>query len=107
VNKNDTPVPLSIAHPEKPIHFSGCLADFSEGRLCFVIARRYQGKGPIRLILHEAAVNPEGGFGYGHGQHWTVGPGTLMGGIDSAKRAQAARANGKKGGRPQKTRHSI
>lgn len=109
MNQNP-PVPLSIAAPEKPIDFKGVLSDFSEGQFCFVVARRYQGTGPIRLILHEAAPTPEGGFGYGHGKHWTVGIGSLLGGIDSERRRQAARENGKKGGKPKgrpSPKHSV
>lgn len=106
-----THIPLSVANPEKPIDFKGCLADFAQPVLCAVVARRYEGTGPIRLILHEAHVTPEGGFGYGHARHWNVGIGTLLGGINSESRKEAARINGKKGGRKPNTRletkHSV
>lgn len=79
---------------------SGALKEFEAGVLCFVVARRYQGVGPVKLILHRAqALGPEQ-FGYGADGHYVVSPGTLMGmGASPAKQA-AARVNGTKGGRP-------
>jgi hypothetical protein len=87
---------------EKPINFSGALKDFEEGQLCYVVARRYKGKGPVRLLLHEAKACGKDSFGYGHMRCWIVSPGTLMGSATSDRKAEAARKNGKKGGRPRK-----
>jgi hypothetical protein len=54
----------------------------------------------MRLILHEASALGKGKFGYGGARTWVVSPGTLMGMATSDKKAEASRANGKKGGRP-------
>jgi hypothetical protein len=74
--------------------------DFKVGQLCYVVARRYKGTSPMRLILHEASALGKGKFGYGGARTWVVSPGTLMGMATSDKKAEASRANGKKGGRP-------
>jgi len=87
---------------EKPMKFSGSLKDFEDGQLCFVIARRYKGKGPVKLLLHEARAAGKDSFGYGHLRCWLVSPGSLIGSAQSEKKAAAARRNGKKGGRPRK-----
>jgi hypothetical protein len=85
-----------------PVKSAGLLADFKDGQLCFVVARRYQGKGPVKLILHQADVMESGGFGYGHRGCYIVSPGTLLGASVSPKKTIAARINGAKGGRPKK-----
>lgn len=104
-NSNNVPAALTY---ERPISYSGALSDFQEGRLCFVKAVRYQGAGPVRIILHEATISPDGkGYSYGADRHWTIGAGTLLGGIDSEKRRNAARQNGKKGGRKPKTEQLV
>lgn len=84
---------------ERPIKFSGALKDFEAGVLCFVVARRYQGKGPVRLILHVAKSEH---FSFGAFGHYLVSPGTLAAFAKTEKKTAAARANGKKGGRPKK-----
>lgn len=90
---------------EKPIRFRGVLRDFKDGQLCFVIARRYLGKGPVKLILHKAELSRSqpghpASFGYGAFGHWVVSPGSLLGERTDAQ-ARAARINGAKSkGRP-------
>lgn len=87
----------------KPINFTGALKDFEEGQLCYVTARRYQGKGPVKILLHEAQPTPEGGFGYGHSRCWGLSPGSLIAhNRDTLKAQLASRLNGQKGGRPRK-----
>ncbi len=95
----------SSATLEKPIRFRGVLRDFKEGQLCFVVARRYLGKGPVKLILHAAKLggggNRQASFGYGAFGHWVVSPGSLVGEPRSAAQIRAARINGAKSkGRP-------
>lgn len=97
MNPNQT---IPTAAKSRPIKFSGALKEFEQGVLCFVVARRYQGVGSVRLILHRAQAVGEDAFGYGADGHYVVSPGTLTGmGMSPAKQA-AARANGVKGGRP-------
>ena len=45
--------------------------NFKDGVLCFCLLRRYKGKGPIKLLLHEATPHSDG-FGYGAGRCWVV-----------------------------------
>lgn len=92
----------SSATLEKPIRFRGVLRDFKEGQLVFAIARRYLGKGPVKLILHKVELpKPNRGFGYGAFGHWVVSPGSLVGEPRSAAQIRAARENGAKSkGRP-------
>lgn len=78
------------------------LSEFKSGQLCYVVLRRHKGRGPLKLILHEAVPHPNG-FGYGHGKAWLVSPPHLMGCSRSPKKAAAARLNGIKGGRPKTT----
>jgi hypothetical protein len=51
------------------------LKPFKEGVLCFVVARRYKGKGPYKLILHEARATDNSifEFTYGADSHWATG----------------------------------
>lgn len=98
---NPQPTPPSTS-PLAP-RLRGDLKDFGDhGILCQVIAVRYRGKGPIRLILHEVALDTKkpATYGYGHKRHWTIAPGTLMGSATSERKSAAARRNGAKGGRP-------
>jgi hypothetical protein len=84
---------------EKPMKLSGALKDFHDGMLCFVIARRYKGTGPVKMILHVAKSDS---FGYGAFGHYIIHPGTLMGMSTSREKREAAAMNGRKGGRPKK-----
>jgi hypothetical protein len=94
-------VPSSVI--PKPIKFTGLLSDFDGGQLCFVVARRYRGRGPVKIIMHRAAIDvPDAGFFYGHLGHYVVSAGTLMGSSRSPAKTAAARINGAKGGRPKK-----
>lgn len=44
---------------------------FEDGQLCYVVKRKYKGKGKPVLIMHEARlVDKEGAFGYGTGKAW-------------------------------------
>lgn len=89
--------------PPLPPRLRGELKDFgTPGLLCQVIAVRYRGKGPIKLILHEVSLDTQkpASYGYGHKRHWTIAPGTLMGSATSDRKAAASRRNGAKGGRP-------
>lgn len=49
---------------------------FEYGVLCFVVRRRYRGKGKPILIMHEAKMvsvsKKIGGFGYGVFRTWTT-----------------------------------
>jgi hypothetical protein len=85
---------------EKPMRLSGALKDFEKGVLCFVVARRYGGKGPVKLILHVAVAEGLNSYGYGAFGHYVVAPGTLMGMSTSREKREAAAFNGRKGGRP-------
>lgn len=96
----------------KPIKFSGDLKAFEQGQLCYVVARRFEGKGAVKLILHEAKLgNPHpdtpgynAGYGYGCFRTWVISPGTLTGLSKSHCKAESARINGKLGGRPTNAR---
>lgn len=95
--------PAGCSTKTRPIKFSGAPKDFDQGVLCFVVARRYQGKGPVRLIMHRAVAGPSpGSFGYGADGHYIVSPATLMGSARSDAKAAAAIRNGRRGGRPKK-----
>lgn len=86
---------------QRPIHFRGVLRDFKVGQLCYVVARRYHGNGPVRLILHKVELaSPESSFGYGAFGHWIVSPGSLIASPRSKEQILASRINGAKGGRP-------
>ncbi len=99
--KSQSCIPSVRDPAPKPIKFTGLLSDFKDGQLCFVVARRYQGKGPVKLILHRAFVcKPDNGFGYGHLGAYIVSPASLMGSSKSPAKTAAARLNGVKGGRP-------
>lgn len=82
------------------------LKPFEEGQLCFVVIRKYQGKGVPKIIMHEAKLT-EGGFGYGAFRTWVVSPATLMGMSRSRLRAKASKINGAKGGRPKLLPSSV
>lgn len=87
----------------RPINFRGALKDFKQGQLCFVVARRYLGKGSVRLILHKAELSgPNAAYGYGCFGHWIVSAGSLMGVATSDAKAKSSAKNGRKGGRPKK-----
>lgn len=75
------------------------LKPFEVGQLCFVVIRKFQGKGTPKIIMHEAKPTT-GGFGYGAFRTWIVSPATLMGMSRSRARAKASKINGAKGGRP-------
>lgn len=104
-DKLSSAIPCGRSANERPINFTGALSDFKYGVLCQVIAVRYQGKGPVKLILHEATIIEDdgpGSYGYGIGRHWTVSPASLMGASTSEKKATASRRNGKLGGAPKR-----
>lgn len=84
---------------EKPVVLRGIMKDFAEGQLCYVVARRYKGRGPVRLLLHKAHADS---FGYGAFGCYIVSPATLMGSSTSDKKAAASKKNGRLGGRPKK-----
>jgi hypothetical protein len=81
------------------------IKELKEGQLCVAMLRRYKGKGRVKLLLHEAKVTPDGGYGYGHGKLWVVSAGTLMGMHRSDKKAKSSKENGKLGGRPAMVGH--
>jgi hypothetical protein len=45
--------------------------DFQGGQLCYVVWRRFLGKGPYRLLLHEAQSNK---YSFGSKKCWTAVP---------------------------------
>lgn len=47
------------------------LKPFETGQLCYVVYRRHKGRGPYKLLLHEADSEK---FGYGHKRCWVVEP---------------------------------
>jgi hypothetical protein len=87
---------------EKPMRLRGALKDFEEGMLCWVVARRHQGRGPVKLLLHVAVAEGRDSFAFGSFGCYVVEPGTLMGLSTSREKAAAAAFNGRKGGRPKK-----
>lgn len=87
---------------EKPVVLRGVMKDFAGGQLCYVVARRYKGKGPVRLLLHKAKADS---FCYGAFGCYLVSPATLMGSATSDRKSNAARKNGKLGGRPRVKHH--
>lgn len=51
---------------------NGNLEAFEEGQLCYIVKRKYKGKGKPVLILHEATINTTSpiSFIYGGGKTW-------------------------------------
>lgn len=88
------------ATSDEPMMLAGAIKDFEEGVLCYVVARRYRGHGPVKLILHVAVADGRDRFGYGIFGHYVVDPATLMGMSTSERKSAAAILNGRKGGRP-------
>ena len=95
----------------RPIKFSEAIKDFEKGQFCYVVARRFQGKGSVKLILYESSPVGTSWFDtlleepcgpYVYGKTWVVLPGTLSGMCRSDKKAASSRKNGIKGGRPAK-----
>jgi hypothetical protein len=51
--------------PPRPVHEI-------DDKLVYAVIRRYKGEGEPVLILHEAKVEPTGGFSYGVGKTWVL-----------------------------------